>query len=323
MASFHARAFGLALAADMPVPGLLPASAGDPDVRIHLTGFPEGVDAGSTTGTEIWASTGDADSPGDAVSVRALDGGRFLLVAYADGMQFLLGRGGDEIWVRGPDGFLAETAATYLLGPVIGLALRLRGIVCLHASTVDVRGSAVAFVGDAGAGKSTVAAAFALLGNRVLTDDIAALGNSGASWIVQPGVPSVRLWDDSVELLMEHATDLPLMAAGWEKRYLDLSARGPGFSTGDPLPLAAIYVLDRDERTPSEAAPHRLPPRQALMALVRNTYANVLLDREMRSTEFSALSHLVSRVPVWRARAPASRQELDAFCEAVVREVSR
>lgn len=323
MASFHARAFGLTLAADVPVPGLLPADAQDPDIRIHLTGFPAWFDVGAAAGPEIWSSSHEADSPADAVSVRSVGAGRFLLVAYEDGVQFLLSRRGDEIWVRGPAGVTVETVATYLLGPVIGLALRLRGTICLHASAVAVGGAAVAFVGDAGAGKSTIAAAFALRGDRVLTDDIAALARTGAVWTVEPGVPSVRLWDDSVELLLERATALPLMAAGWEKRYLDLAARGPGFSTGDPLPLAAVYVLERDGPAPSETAACRLSPRQALIALVRNTYANVLLDREMRAVEFAGLSNLVSTVPVFHVRAPASGDELDAFRAAVVREGSR
>ncbi len=320
MASFHARAFGLTLAADVPVPGLSPAGSGAPDVRLHLDGFPAWYEGVRDPGVEIWSSV-DAELPADAASVRSVRDGRFLIVAYGDGMEFLLSRRGDEVWVRGPDGFSLETAATYLLGPVIGLLLRLRGVVCLHGSAVAVGGDrAVVFVGEAGAGKSTIAAAFALRGERVLTDDIAALSRCGGGWEVEPGVPSVRLWDDSVALLLETPTALPLMAAGWEKRHLDLAARGAGFSAHRPLPLTSVYVLEPAAGS-SGAGPQRLSLRDALIALVRNTYANVLLDRELRGAEFDALSRLVSTVPVWTVRAPGSRAELDEFCGRVARSV--
>lgn len=320
MAPFYARAFGLTLAADVPVAGVTPVGAGKPDVQLHLDGFPAWCDGGMPPGVEIWTSS-DAEPAGDAASVRSVLDGRFLIVAYGDGMEFLLSRRGDEVWVRGPAGFQWETAATYLLGPVIGLLLRLRGVVCLHGSAVAIGGDrAVAFVGEAGAGKSTIAAAFALRGARVLTDDIAALSRRGDRWEVEPGVPSVRLWDDSVALLLETPAALPLMAAGWEKRYLDLRSRGAGFSVDRPLPLAGIHVLALDAGQP-DAGPQRLSLREALIALVRNTYANVLLDRELRAAEFDALSRLVSAVPVWQVQAPASRGELDEFCVRMARGV--
>ncbi|MDE3127330.1 MAG: hypothetical protein KGL38_04950, partial [Gemmatimonadota bacterium] len=287
MAPFYARAFGLTLAADVPLPGLSPAGAGTPDVQLHLDGFPGWYREDTHRGVEIWSSD-HAESAADAAAVRSVLDGRFLVVAYGDGMEFLLSRRGDEVWVRGPEGFSPETAATYLLGPVIGLLLRLRGVVCLHGSAVAVGGNrAIAFVGDAGAGKSTIAAAFALRGERVLTDDIAALSRHGSVWEVEPGVPSVRLWDDSVALLLDTPEALPLMAAGWEKRHLDLASRGAGFSADRPLPLAGVFVLVPGPDG-SGAGPRRLPLREALIALVRNTYANVLLDRDLRAAEFEA-----------------------------------
>jgi hypothetical protein len=321
MALFYARAFGLTFASDVPVPGLTPVSEARADVHVHMRGFPPWFEAQSGDAREIWSSDHDPNSPADTASVSAVTGNRLMHVAYGDGVEFLVSRSGDRIWVRGPKGFLPETAATYLLGPIIGLALRLRGVTCLHASVVAVGAGAVAFAGDAGAGKSTVAAAFAQRGHRVLADDIAALSPAGAGWVVEPGAPSVRLWDDSVALLMGAPDALPLMAAGWEKRYLDLSAHGGGFSAGQPLPLEAIYVLERSGPSAAEAAWRRLSPRDALIVLVGNTYANVLLDREMRAAEFDVLSRLVTTVPVWRIHAPGSRAALDEFCAHVARGV--
>ena len=48
----------------------------------------------------------------------------------------------------------------FLLGTVFATFLRLRGLFVLHASSVNINGSAVAFSGFKGYGKSTTAMAF-------------------------------------------------------------------------------------------------------------------------------------------------------------------
>ena len=84
---------------------------------------------------------------------------------------------------------------------MLGITLRLRGVTALHAGTIVVDGRAIVLVGDAGAGKSTTAAAFARLGYPILAEDIAALDDRGNCFWIQPGYPHVNLWPPSVELL--------------------------------------------------------------------------------------------------------------------------
>jgi len=319
----YSRAFGLTLTCDVAVPGLIPSAGGEPDVRIHLGEFPAGIDPASQVGPVLWSEGGDPDQETDAVAVRSVENGASLLLAYGDGTRFLVPRNGTEIWASAPRGVSLETTATYLLGPVFGLVLRLRGITCIHASVVAVEAAqglgAIAFIGPAGAGKSTIAAAFALRGHRVVSDDIAVLVPEAGHWTVESATPSIRLWDDSVALLFGNSTALPLMAPGWEKRQLDLTSLRGAFAVEGRLPFVAAYVLDTDGRSGARAEAQRLTPRDALMTLVPNTYANVLLDRTMRAAEFQTLSSIVSTVPVWRIHAPTNATELAEFCESLSR----
>jgi hypothetical protein len=317
MAPSLSRAFGLTFAFDSPIPGATADSAGDPDVRVHPGYPPSWWHATDAEGQAVWSAGGDPDHEADAVAVRSIADGAFLLVAYGDGMRFLLSRSGDEVWSWGPHGTTPETVATYLFGPVFGLVLRLRGTTCLHASVLEVEGGTVAVAGPAGIGKSTIAAAWALRGHRVLSDDIAPLVSRRGVWMVEPAVPTVRLWDDSVKLLFDDATALPLMAPGWEKRQLDLRSFDDRFAAGGAIRLTGVYVLGHG--TDPLAQPQRLAPRDALMALVPNTYANVLLDRTMRAAEFKTLTAVVSAVPVWRANAPEGRGGLTDFCDVLSR----
>lgn len=323
MTPFFCRAFGLRLACDVAIPGLTPIAAGGSDVRIHTGGLPTGIGPVVKSGPEVWGDGGDPDYEADAVSVRSVDDGGSLLVAYGDGMRFLVRRSGDEVWAAGPSGVSLETIATYLLGPVFGLVLRLRGTVCIHASVVGVEtgngAGAVAIVGPGGAGKSTIAAAFALRGHRVISDDIAVLTRDRGCWAMEAAVPTLRLWDDSVAMLFGRSTAIPLMVPGWNKRQLDLRSLAGAFRGEERLPFSAAYVLDPTDRPTEHGVATRLTPRDALMALVPNTYANVLLDHDMRAAEFRTLSSVVSAVPVWRIHAPVNAAELEAFCEVLSR----
>src|SRR5262249_11300592 len=146
-----------------------------------------------------------------------------------DGMQFILDRSGSEIWATWPDPMCAEDAVSYLLGPVFGLVLRLRGFFTLHASVVCIGDVAIAVAGSPGAGKSTTAAALAHHGCPVLSDDIAALRELDGDILVQPAYPQLNLWPSSVEALYGAKDRLPPIAPNWDKRYLDLRTNGYRF----------------------------------------------------------------------------------------------
>lgn len=316
MPHFSYRAFGLAIQADASIAGLIPQSISAPDIQIHLGAMPQALDPESAGWRDRWQSDDD-DGPDDAVTLCTTADERFLLLRYADGTRFVYSRDGTVIWATWSDHSSASQAATYLLGPVIGFALRLQGTICLHASIIVVAGRAIALVGPAGAGKSTTAAAFALSGGQVIADDIAVLQRTPSGWLVHPAIPGIRLWDDSVEMLLGRPDALPLLAPGWEKRFLDLRESAHGFHPDVSVPLGAVYLLesaDQSRPTTPQPTPQRLRGRDALIALVSNTYANVLLDTSMRHAEFTALTEIASTVPVWRIVAPEGRDALDRFC---------
>ena len=134
------------------------------------------------------------------------DGGWFRF-HYDDGTQFAVDAEGTRIIGAWPSELTLEDTAPFITGPMLGFLLRRRGFTCLHASVVELApGHAVAFVGPAGAGKSTLAAAFAEQGTPVVSDDIAALDDGGTRFSVLSAHPGIRLWSPSVEALFAHPT---------------------------------------------------------------------------------------------------------------------
>lgn len=248
-----------------------------------------------------------------ALTVTALQGGA-LVLDYADGTRFAVGSGGAEVWASWAPAATLEDTATYLLGPVAALLLRLRGCVPLHASAVACGDGAIAFAGTSGAGKSTLAATFAGLGRTVLADDVLAIEPRDEGLVAHPAYPRVRLWPDSAEALYGREDALPLLTPNWDKRYLDLGEGADAFPS-DPLPLRAVYLLRARAAEGPRIAP--LPPREGLMKLVATTCATFLPDPAMREREFRILSRLAREVPLRAVAPPDDPRALPELCRMI------
>jgi hypothetical protein len=267
---------------------------------------------------ERWYASPYKTEHGEPVlEVWMLGARSYFRFRYCDDTEFVVDRRGTRIWATWPAHLTLEDTATYLLGPVLGFVLRLRGITCLHASAIALGGQVIALVGNARAGKSTTTAAFAGLGYPVLSDDIVALSDKGQPPLVQPGYPRVGLWPESVKAIYGSADALPRLTRTWEKRYLDLTEASYRFKP-EPLPLAAVYVLSERSHDPAAPSVKAIPLQTGLMALVANTCANHLLDRAMRAQEFASLGRLVTHVPLRRVTPHANLTRLSRLCDTIL-----
>ena len=327
---FTYAVFGLLLESNLPIPELTPIrpnhdsslleSSNDRVVAIHLNASPPtsgGVPAGPE---ELSFATSYKDPAGNpALRIWKAAGSRYLRLAYYDGTQFWLDREGREVWATWPGNLALEDTATYLLGPVLGILLRLRGVTCLHASAVAFGERAVAFVGSEGAGKSTTAAALARRGHAVLSDDVVALAERDGSFVVHPAYPYLCLWPESVESLYGSAEALPQFSANYEKRCLSLGKQELRFAE-QALPLAAIYILG-ERRGDSAPVVEELAPQRAFLALVANTFATNTLDSSMRAKEFEILARVAPSVPIRAFFAHQDPRRLPEVCDLLEKEV--
>lgn len=307
-------AFGLTVAADRPIPGLIALStARAPQVRIRLGTDPP-IHGVRDAPDDLWYIGENNDAGTPTLRVWKLSGDRYFRLLYADGTEFFVDSRGREVWALWPATSTLEDTFIYLLGPVLGFVLRLRGITCLHASAVAIGQRAIALAGPAEAGKSTLAAAFTMLGYPVLSDDVTALVPVQGVLCVQPAYPQVRLWPDAVGRIFGSDDVLPRLTPTWDKRALDLSEAGR--FQRESLPIAAIYVLD--SRTPEATARiDGLRGREALRALLQNSYVGYLLTPAMREQEFGVLADLVSKVPIRRVAPSEDPTRLAQLCKCI------
>ncbi len=321
---FTYTVFGLSLRSNEQIPGLtLPKqSAADPAVGIHLNDSPLSTGILQSFHELLTYVSPYNDEAGNAaLKMWSIGSGDFSRLAYSDGTQFWLNREGTEIWATWPENLTIEDVATYLLGPVLGLLLRLRGVTCLHASAVAFGEQAVAFVGSEGAGKSTTAAALALRGHAILSDDVVALAERNGSFFVHPAYPYLCLWPESVQSLYGSADVLPQFSASYEKRRLALGKQELRFEER-PLPLGAIYILGERRGDPAPLV-EEITPQQAFLSLVANTFATSILDSNMRAKEFESLGRLVPSVTIRQLYAHEDASRLTGLCDLLSDEAEK
>lgn len=313
--------FGLRLRANQPIPGLesVATSFRTPDVEIHFGEQPQASRESSGQAATIAFTSSILTETGEpALRIWEVANGSLLRMDYIDGTKFWLDRGGKAVWAVWPDSSSLQDTATYLLGPVLGYLLRMRGVTCLHASAVALGNVAMAFVGVEGAGKSTTAAALARRGHAVISDDIVALTELDGNFIVSPAYPYMGLWADSASMLFGPANRLPTFSPNYDKKQLLLAQNRLRFQE-KPMSLGAIYLLG--ERTAEESGPRVEEPskQEILLALVTNTYVTNLIDANTRAKEFELLGRLVGSVPIFRLRPHQDASRIDRLCELIER----
>jgi hypothetical protein len=243
-------------------------------------------------------------------------------LAYTDGTRFVIDSSGKRIWARVEAPLTSEDLGVYLRGPVLGFVLQRRGVTVLHASAFNVEGLAVVLCGPSEMGKSTTAAALALRGTPVLSDDMAVLVDANGEFCIEPGYPRICLWPEAVESLLGARDALPPLTPNWEKCYLPLDGAGAHFEF-QKCPLGLIYLLAPRVDAASAPRVEEISSRQALLQLVQNTYMNWFLDRNQRAAEFEFLSRLVAGIPVRVIVPHRNHTRIGAVCDLILADAKR
>lgn len=219
-------------------------------------------------------------------------------------------RGGREIVMDPAPGVDERILRLVVLGPGLGALLYQRGWLTLHASSVDVEGEAIAFVGEKGEGKSTMAAAMCAKGHRLLADDITAVRTTGTGGpCVYPGFPQLKLWPDAVLSLGEDPDTLPQLVPIMQKRGRCVIKA----FAAEPLTLRRIYVLGGGTVPEIRA----LKPQEALVELIRHTYGRDLFRAVETRSHFLRCTSVINKVSVSGLRRPYTLSRLSDLVRLV------
>ena len=305
MAQHLYRLGGRTVACDRPLQGIAaPAArgvAGEIAIRVAGEGIaaPRGRDW-----FHSWIPPGGSRAP----QLRfAVAGNRYLLDVPRKA-KFLVSMAGNEITCFPARGLARSSFHHLLLDQALPLALGLMGDLVLHASAVVPGDEAFALAGPSGRGKSTLAAHLGTRGAQVLADDCLVLREVGARWLAFAFDQGIRLWQDSARAVLRGSVTGARVAAGSAKRRV---LRHPGIAFRQaPAPLGAIALPQERRPASRRAALHRLSPREAMMALLPQTFFFEVHGKLALRNQFERLCALVESVPVYRLDLPADLASL-------------
>jgi hypothetical protein len=322
--SFWYEAFGLAIRANVPLPGLREVQPRAVDLDIEWSD--QHVDDGDPFEDEIlYASSGRTGDGAPFFTVgrpRGAPAGQLRCRHFNDAGRgcFDVEPSGRRVVISAAAGVPKANLISYLTGPVMGCVLRLRGLTCLHAAVVNINGRAIALMGPKGSGKSTLAAALAERGYPLLTDDIAAMSEDDDGIKVEPAYTRMRLWPESQQFVPGLSMDaLPRVLSTMDKRYQPLSSDDSAsrwrYSTRSAR-LTALYALSASSDDVAKIT--ATSQATGIMVLMANGYAKYLDHKAATRRDFRVFGLLASHAPVCIASGPRSLDGFHQRCARII-----
>jgi hypothetical protein len=258
-----------------------------------------------------------AESTETSERVDMADGSIYL--RWFEQFEFLIVSGGHRICWRALNGKTSESLYYHLLGPVLSYAMLVHGVEPLHATVLDIGGKGVGLLGDSGAGKSALAAAFIKAGCRLLTDDLLVLRRKHGRWLAYPGLPRLKLYPDMARYIFGNVTGIP-MNRWTTKRILPLRAER---HQPRPIPLHLLYVIAPPHPNSRGIFTRRCVGKLALVQLLRHTYNGMLTDPTRLQRQLSFCAGLVKEMPIKFLSYPRQKRVLARIVGKIRMDVER
>ena len=310
--NYHYGVYGIYLRSDIALP--LPECSGDSLADVHL----------QTASTDWFArqiQDAEISKPSPWYRYSRLEDGSSY-VGWQDVGEFLVSSNGKSIVCCQSNNASIESFQVYLLGQALSFALVHLGFEPLHATAIVVNGEAVAFLGDEGFGKSTLAACFLAAGHRILTDDLLILRETPRGIRAHAGPARIKLFPRVAQRYVGNAASGVTMNSITKKLILPLNSSK---CCVKPVPLRGIYSIG----APSIASRKKaiciepLSPREEFMELIKNTFNYRILDGARLARQFTATERLVAGATVRRLSYPRTLDQLSAVRDAILADLLR
>ena len=218
-------------------------------------------------------------------------------LVYLQNCGVYLIQGGCKIVIISTPNAHSEKICQALLGVVMAVLLYQRGLYILHASTAAIGGTALAFLGDSGAGKSSTFATLLAQGFVGVADDLTAIQLSSQRATVFSGVPKMKLSNEVANALnlsdsCSHSDNESLFS------FLS-STQSTSFS------LSHLYILEYGP----DFAIEPVSRQQAIVQILRYSGLKSILDVRDR-IQFKQAARLANCVHVYQLQRPRNLQQL-------------
>lgn len=292
--------YGLTISSEMVLPELVVVEEREPDVWIKTGKVPNHLPIKKGSGVLYEAAQDDFLFRLDTVASYRVREGKYITIESKETAT-------------------PEEVRLFLFGSAMGALLHQRGMLAIHASSVEQGKKGFVIAGLSSSGKSTLAAGFLEKGYSILSDDISVIGfEDEDGHFIYPGIPHLKLWKDVLMHLSE-SLDLEPVRPKLEK-YKKPILQGKNLN---PVRLDKIIILST-KNTPGYHFQEILGSEKFNL-LRQNTYRLQYLNNLSRmESHFRNLSRLVANTSVYKVERPCSPlhiRELTTFVEDNIFEI--
>lgn len=218
---------------------------------------------------------------------------------------------GKRVWISPAANADWRDIRLFLYSTVWAALCYQRGLFPLHASAVKKNAGLICFLGDQGAGKSTMAAAMAARHLPLANDDVVILQMNGEQAVGWPFVRRSKLRQDSIDELDVPAQDHESVHIKSDKMWV----APPLAAESACAPICALYLLKESSQAVSI---ERLSRDRALSAIIEHTFRREIIDRRLQSRRHLSQALIFSqKIPVFELSRPLELSTIDQVARAV------
>jgi hypothetical protein len=318
-ATFTARAasviqdlYGISIRTPWPVTGLPRRMAGCWDVEF-IEGDPK-------TFAEAASHVAPAHARRWAQYAALPDGSSYR--RWTDLFEFVVTPDARQIQARLLKDANEEALLAYLLVDALSFSMIRLGREPLHATAVLTEQGVVAFLGESGYGKSTLAALFVRGGFPLVTDDMLVLTAERNGFLAHSGPPRIKLYRDIADRIFGDGYRGVPMNPVTEKVIIPLDETQ---TVRQPFPLCGLYVIRRERGGPWRDRPfiRRLSPARALPRILAATASHWADEPDRLKRQFEFVTRLLQCAPVKTLSYHRNKEDVFHVRDAVLADLAR
>lgn len=253
--------------------------------------------------------------PGGTIKAEFRRDGDGYLLRFPDEADFAIAHDGSEVIGWPAPGVAHGHFISLFNNAILPLIGDHNGGLFLHGSAVLIAGRAVAFLGESGDGKTTLAGAFAKAGHPFMTEDVIELVPEGGHYLLQPKPSGLRLYADSAQWLAGAG-----IVSDSSDDKIDVTAAMALPFAASPAPLAALVLLGSDHDAALAFTPLAAPA--AVQRLLPHSFVLDVEDKPRLKAHFSRIVALATTVPLYELDYPRDYSELPQVIAATVAQLA-